>query len=427
MDKFVIRGGKKLSGSIVISGSKNGTLPLMAAALLTRGVTVLRNTPYLRDIQTLSNVLRVVGARVYGGARTVRIDTRHCNHFEAPYDLVKTMRASFYMLGPLLARYGRVRVSLPGGCAWGPRPVDLHLKGLEALGANVTVAHGYVEATAKRLTGGVFKFDKVSVGATANVVMAATLARGVTRLINTAQEPEITFLVQVLNKMGARIRHTRDGVEIRGVDRLRPVNVSVIPDRIEAGTFIAATTLCGGKITLKNCPSAHLGSTIEAFEKAGAKIQVRKNSLTVEGPAKVRPLEIATAPYPGFPTDLQAQMMALLSVAGGTSIITDTIYPDRFTHVPELNRLGANIRLQGNAAVILGVKALSGAQVMATDLRASAALVIAGLKAGGETHLSRVYHIDRGYEKIEEKFRALGASVKRTMDGPVEPAVPADA
>ncbi|MFH0920028.1 MAG: UDP-N-acetylglucosamine 1-carboxyvinyltransferase [Fibrobacterota bacterium] len=426
MDKFILRGGKRLAGTVAISGSKNGALPLMAAALLTRGVTTLRNAPYLRDIQTMSNVLRVIGARVYGGPQTIKIDTTHCNHLEAPYDLVKTMRASFYVLGPLLARYGRVRVSLPGGCAWGPRPVDLHLKGLEALGADIQVTHGYVEATAPRLIGGTFKFDTVSVGATANLVMAATLAKGVTRLINTAQEPEVTFLVRTLNKMGARIRETVDGLEIRGVSSLHPVDIRVIPDRIETGTFMAAATLCGGKITMRNCPVEHIASTLIAFEKTGAILTARGNTVTVQGPRRVRPLKISTAPYPGFPTDLQAQMMAVLSMADGTSIITDTIYHDRFTHVPELNRLGADIQLQDNAAVIQGVKKLSGAQVMATDLRASAALVIAGLRADGETHLSRVYHIDRGYEKIEEKFRGLGASIVRSLDGPVEPATPAD-
>ncbi len=416
MDKFIIRGGKKLSGEITLSGSKNGTLPVMAAALLTKGITTLRNTPYLRDIQTMSNVIRVVGARVFGGRNTIKIDTTHCNHMEAPYDLVKTMRASFYVLGPLLARYGRVRVSLPGGCAWGPRPVDIHIKGMQALGADVRTEHGFVEACAKRLTGCRFEFDKVSVGATANIIMAATLARGVTQLINTAKEPEITFLINTLNRMGANVRETRDGVEIKGVKELKPVSVSVIPDRIEAGTFIAAVILAGGRIKLLNAPVKDLASTIEMFEKTGAAIKTGKEMLVVEAPKIIRPVEVTTSPFPGFPTDLQAQIMAVLSMGNGTSIITDTIYHDRFTHVPELKRLGANIALTNNTAVIMGVKKLSGAPVMATDLRASAALVIAGLKASGQTEVSRVYHIDRGYEKIEEKLKGVGARIERSQD-----------
>jgi len=416
MDKFIIHGGKKLSGSITVSGSKNGTLPVMAAALLTRGTTVLKNTPYLRDIQTMSNVLRVIGARVFGGRNTLKIDTAHCNHFEAPYDLVKTMRASFYVLGPLLARYGRVRVSLPGGCAWGPRPVDLHIKGLQALGAEVRTDHGYVEATARRLTGCTFEFEKVSVGATANLLMAASLARGVTRLVNAAREPEITFLVRTLCKMGADIREVRDGFEIRGVKSLDPVTVTVIPDRIEAGTFMAAAILAGGKITLRNAPVSDLASTIDMFSRTGAKIRTGKDSIVIEAPKTILPVEAVTSPFPGFPTDLQAQIMAVLSMARGTSVITDTVYHDRFTHVPELRRLGANIALSGNIATVTGVKGLSGAPVMATDLRASAALVIAALRAGGRTDVSRVYHIDRGYERIEEKLKKVGARIERAVD-----------
>jgi UDP-N-acetylglucosamine 1-carboxyvinyltransferase len=416
MDKFIINGGNKLKGAVILSGSKNGTLPVMAAALLTRGITTLKNTPHLRDIQTMSNVLRVVGAGVTGGRNTLRIDTTHCNHFEAPYDLVKTMRASFYVLGPLLARYGRVRVSLPGGCAWGPRPVDLHLKGMAALGAEIKTEHGYVEATAKRLTGCTFEFDKVSVGATANMLMAAALAKGTTRLLNAAKEPEITFLVHTLNKMGAHIREIRDGLEIRGVRELRPASVSVIPDRIEAGTFMAAAILTGGRLLIQNAPVQDLVSTLATFQRTGAKFTTSKAAIKVEGPKTIRPVEVVTAPFPGFPTDLQAQIMAVLSVAKGTSTITDTIYHDRFTHVPELRRLGANISLQSNTAVVIGAKKLSGAPVMATDLRASAALVIAGLKAEGRTDLSRVYHIDRGYEKIEEKLKSLGARIERVQD-----------
>ncbi|MBL8026493.1 MAG: UDP-N-acetylglucosamine 1-carboxyvinyltransferase [Fibrobacteres bacterium] len=416
MDKFTIKGGKKLSGTIHVSGSKNGALPVMAAALLADGVTTLKNIPYLRDIQTFSNVLRVLGASVDGGPRILRIDARKCNHFEAPYDLVKTMRASFYVLGPLLARYGKVRVSLPGGCAWGPRPVDLHLKGLEALGADIKVTHGYVEASAKRLSGGTFEFEKVSVGATANLLMAASLAKGTSRLINTAREPEITFLIDTLRKMGASIKLVKDGIEVKGVSKLKPVTTTVIPDRIEAGTYIAAGIIAGGKLTIENAPIDDISSAIAVFGKTGAKITVQKNKVIVEAPKVIKALDISTAPFPGFATDLQAQIMAVLSVAKGTSVVTDTIYHDRFSHVAELRRLGADIRLEGNAATITGVKNLSGAQVMATDLRASAALVVAGLRAKGETAISRVYHIDRGYEKIEEKLKSVGADIKRERE-----------
>jgi len=416
MDKFLIRGQGRLSGTIEVSGSKNGTLPVMAAALLTQGITTLSKTPYLRDIQTMSNVLRVVGARVYGGEHTLKIDSTGCNHFEAPYDLVKTMRASFYVLGPLVARYGRARVSLPGGCAWGPRPVDLHLKGLAALGAEVKIDHGFVEATAKRLVGATFEFPVVSVGATANLLMAATLAKGTTRLINAAKEPEISFLIKTLQKMGANIKETKEGLEIKGVERLKPVSVTVIPDRIEAGTYVAAATMTRGKLTITNAPVQDLLSGIEAFTKAGATITTTKNTITVSGPKTIRPVEITTAPYPGFATDLQAQMMAVSTLCEGTSVITDTIYHDRFTHVEELKRLGADITVQNNTAIIKGVKKLSGAPVMATDLRASAALVIAGLAAEGTTEVSRVYHIDRGYEKIEEKLKNAGAQIERIKD-----------
>jgi len=417
MDKFILHGGRKLSGTIFIGGSKNGTLPVMAAALLAKGVTTLLNVPHLMDIRTMSNVLRVIGAQVYGKGSTFKIDASRCNHFEAPYDLVKTMRASFYALGPLVARFHRARVSLPGGCAWGPRPVDLHIKGLAALGADIRTEYGYVEASTKgRLPGGSFEFDTVSVGATANLLMASVLAKGKSRLINTAQEPEIAFLIRFLRKMGACIRETRDGLEITGVRELRPVRMTVIPDRIEAGTFMAAACLAGGRITLKNCPVEDLACAVDVFEKAGARIHASKDSLVLEGPGTVRPLELSTAPYPGFPTDLQAQIMAVLALGSGTSIITDTVYSDRFTHVPELNRLGADITLQNNTAVIRGVRELRGAQVMATDLRASAALLIAGLKAEGKTEISRVYHIDRGYEKIEEKFRGIGARIERIKD-----------
>ncbi|OGS36454.1 MAG: UDP-N-acetylglucosamine 1-carboxyvinyltransferase [Elusimicrobia bacterium RIFOXYB2_FULL_49_7] len=417
MDKFIITGGHPLSGTLRIGGSKNGSLPLMAAALLTKGVTTLTDVPHLMDVRTMSNVLRVIGAKVFGKGKVFKIDTTHCDHFEAPYDLVKTMRASFYVLGPLLARYHRARVSLPGGCAWGPRPVDLHLRGLEALGATINTDAGYVEAISKgRLSGGSFEFDKVSVGATANLIMAAVLAKGKSRLINTAKEPEVTGLILFLRKMGAKIKEIKEGVEITGVPELKPVRMKVIPDRIEAGTFLSAVCLSGGKVRLENCPVSDMASAIDTFQKTGMTIRTDRHSLTAEAPKHIRPLEISTSPYPGFPTDLQAQLMAVLSRADGVSILTDTVYHDRFTHVPELNRLGAQISLQNNTAVIRGVSSLSGAPVMATDLRASAALVAAGLSAKGKTEISRVYHIDRGYERIEIKLGALGAQIERIKD-----------
>ncbi|OGJ87436.1 MAG: UDP-N-acetylglucosamine 1-carboxyvinyltransferase [Candidatus Raymondbacteria bacterium RifOxyA12_full_50_37] len=417
MDKFVIHGGGKLRGTIMVGGSKNGTLPLMAAALLTKGVTSISGSPHLQDVATMSNVLRVSGARVYGKRHELKIDTATCNHFEAPYDLVKTMRASFYVLGPLVARYGRARVSLPGGCAWGPRPVDLHLKGLEALGAQIKNDHGYIEARAKYLVGATFEFDKVSVGATAQLVMAATLARGVSRLVNTAKEPEILMLVQMLRKMGAQIQELPDGLKITGVRKLKPVHITVMPDRIEAGTYIAAATLAGGSLRIENCPIDHLSAAMDVFSRAGAVMKkAGPRVLVVQGPKVIKPMEISTAPFPGFPTDLQAQLMAVLSMARGTSIITDTVYHDRFTHVAELKRLGADISVSGNSAIIQGVASLTGAEVMATDLRASAALVIAGLRARGTTKLDRVYHIDRGYEHIEEKFNAVGARIERIKE-----------
>ncbi|MDI6808766.1 MAG: UDP-N-acetylglucosamine 1-carboxyvinyltransferase [Candidatus Eisenbacteria bacterium] len=414
MQKIVIRGGNKLKGTVEISGAKNAVLPMMAASLLTPGKFLLRNVPRLKDVDTMAKVLGVLGATVEMDGNEMRINTTACSSHEAPYELVKTMRASVYVLGPLLARFGKARVSLPGGCAWGPRPVDLHIKGMKELGAKIRIVHGYIEGEVTKLKGKRIRFSTPSVGATGNVVMAAATAAGTTVIENAAREPEIAALADFLNVMGARISgHGTETITIDGVDSLGPAEFTVIPDRIEAGTFLVTGAVTGGTVRLKKCNASHLTSVLAKLEEAGTKVLAEKDELVVSSAPRPRPIEIGTAPYPGFPTDMQAQMMALLSVAGGTSVITDNIYFDRFTHVAELRRLGADIALEGNAAKIRGVEKLSGAPVMATDLRASAALIIAGLIAEGETHISRVYHIDRGYEKIEQKLMSLGADIRR--------------
>ena len=417
MDAFVIRGGKPLKGRVQISGAKNAALPVMAATLLSPGVHTLRNVPVLRDTITMGEVLQKLGARVELGPRLCKIDTTNITSVEAPYDLVRTMRASIYVLGPLLARFGNARVSLPGGCAWGPRPVNLHLEGLKAMGAALEIEHGYSVGREVKLKGTNFNFDVVSVGATAQLMMAAVLANGRTVLDNVALEPDITVLGEVLNRCGANISGlgTRRLV-IEGVRELQPIDTTIIPDRIEAQTFLAAAAVTGGSITLESCDPSDMLSAIQKLEEAGCQILPGTNEVTITGPRRPYAVDVTTAPFPGFPTDMQAQMMALCSVAEGTSVITDTIYLDRFTHVPELARLGARIELKGNTAVVKGVERLSGAPVMATDIRASAALVIAALVAEGETRISRIYHLDRGYEGLDQKLVKLGASVERIRE-----------
>ena len=420
MDRFVINGGKPLYGTVRISGAKNATLPIMAATLLAPGKTVLRNVPQLRDISTMSTLLELLGAKVSLSNEILTIESNEVTKPEAPYDLVKTMRASVYVLGPLLARYGRARVSLPGGCAWGPRPVDLHIKGIQALGADVELDEGYIVATAKNLHGTRIVFDIRSVGATGNVMMAAVLAKGTTIIENAACEPDIVALANFLVKMGARI----DGIgtqhlEIEGVDQLSPAEDAMIPDRIEAGTFITACGIAGGEIILDNILPEHLKAVVEKSIEAGLNIEQNQSSLQVKSGGRPRPVPIRTAPYPGFPTDLQAQWMALMSLADGDSTITDTIYSDRFTHLAELRRLGASITLEGNTAIVHGREKLKSAPVMSTDIRASACLVLAGLAAQGRTIVSRVYHIDRGYERIEQKLSGLGADIRREEDSNV--------
>jgi UDP-N-acetylglucosamine 1-carboxyvinyltransferase len=417
MDKIVVQGGARLTGEVEIGGAKNAALPIMAATLLAPGVSKLTNVPSLVDVRTMGHVLRVLGCQVTHHDHSLTIDSSNCNYHEAPYELVKTMRASVCVLGPVLARHGKARVSLPGGCAWGPRPVDFHIKAMEALGADVEIEHGYIVATAEKLRGSVIHFDTSSVGATENAMMAATLAEGTTVIENAAREPEITALADFLNAMGASVSGAGSAtITIEGVDELQAVEFGVVPDRIEAGTFMVAAAMTGGDVLMKGVVKEHCAALISKLAEAGAEIVDEPGGLRVRGPVWAKSVNVTTAPYPGFPTDMQAQMMALMSVADGTSVITETIYVDRFSHVPELRRLGADISVDQNVAVVTGVKKLSGAKVMATDLRASAALILAGLVAEGETEVSRVYHIDRGYEKIEEKLAGLGAVVERVRE-----------
>jgi UDP-N-acetylglucosamine 1-carboxyvinyltransferase len=417
MDAFVINGGRRLRGGVEISGAKNAALPLMAATLLVSGIHQLRNVPNLWDTRTMGRVLEQLGARVEFSDHLCTIDTTHLTSAEAPYDLVRTMRASIYVLGPLLARLGEARVSLPGGCAWGPRPVNLHIEGMRALGAHLEIEHGYIVARHSHLKGASIHHDVVSVGATGNVLMAAVLAQGETVLDNCALEPDITALAEVLVDCGAEIEGigTRRLV-IRGVERLRPIRAVIIPDRIEGATFMAAAALTGGDVTLTRCDPEHMTAAVQKLRECGAEIETHEDTVRVVGPRRSRAADVTTAPYPGFPTDMQAQMMALLAVADGPSVVTDTIYLDRFTHVPELVRLGADIKLDHNVAVIRGVEHLQGAPVMATDIRASAALVLAALVAEGETRVSRIYHLDRGYEALETKLAGLGAEVVRVRE-----------
>jgi UDP-N-acetylglucosamine 1-carboxyvinyltransferase len=414
LDKFIIEGGKKLEGRVRISGSKNAALPVLVSSLLADGWNTYHNIPDLADIRTIKKLLANHGAQMEGQGETLRINGGNIASCEAPYDLVSTMRASVLVLGPLVARMGQAKVSLPGGCAIGARPVNLHLKALEAMGAEIELKEGYVEAKAKRLKGATIHFDISTVGGTENIMMAATLAKGTTRLENAAKEPEVVNLADTLKAMGAKIKGAgTDVITIEGVDSLRPCEVDVIPDRIEAGTFMIAAAITGGDVILEGCDANHLEALIMKLKEAGIAVSAVEGGLRVQGAPEIKSVDVKTLPYPGFPTDLQAQIMALMSVARGSSLITETIFENRFMHVAELRRLGASISVEGHNAVVKGVKRLKGAPVMATDLRASASLVVAGLVAEGKTALSRVYHIDRGYQSIEKKLTALGASIKR--------------
>jgi UDP-N-acetylglucosamine 1-carboxyvinyltransferase len=420
MDKLVIRGGNPLLGTIRISGAKNAALPAMAAALLTDETVILENIPQVRDIETERRLLAAMGAEVelgYGRAqhRTTICAANLTKNPEASYELVKTMRASSLVLGPLVARAGFARVSIPGGCAIGARPIDLHLKGLEKLGAQIVQEHGYIEARAKRLKGARYSFDRITVTGTEDVMMAAVLAEGETVLENCAREPEVVDLAALLVKMGAKIEGAGTStIKIKGVAKLKGARHRIIPDRIEAATFLLAGALTGGDLMLQGCEPAHLTSLMNKLEEVGVKIKVSKGCVRVMGDAApLKAADIATEEYPGFPTDVQAQYMALMTQAEGTSIITENIFENRFMHAQELCRMGANIRIEGRRAIVRGKTPLSGAAVQASDLRASASLVLAALVANDETIIDRVYHIDRGYEHIEEKLRGVGAQVKR--------------
>jgi len=419
LDKIVVEGGLPLRGTVEVSGAKNAALPIIAATLLTEGDHLVQRVPDLADVRTLARLLGHMGCqseRVAGSLRNLAVRVPATLLPEAPYELVKTMRASVVVLGPLLARWGAARVSLPGGCAIGARPIDQHLKGLAALGAEIRLEHGYVYASVPegRLRGAPFTFDGVTVTGTENVMMAAVLAEGETVLQNCAREPEVRDLAEALREMGAKIEGAgADIIRITGVESLRPVQHAVIPDRIEAGTFLVAGALPGGDVTVQGCLPAHLEALLEKLRAVGADVREAAGGVRVVGDGRPRPVDVRTAPHPGFPTDMQAQMMVLLSLAEGSSRITETVFENRFMHVQELLRLGADVTVDGKMALVRGVPRLSGAPVMASDLRASAALVLAGLAAQGTTEIQRVYHLDRGYERIEEKLAPLGARIRR--------------
>ncbi len=415
MDKFIITGGTPLKGTVEVSGAKNATLALIPAAILASGKSVLYNTPRLNDVFTMTKLINQLGVVSTFEEHTLTLDTSNITNTTAPYEHVKKMRASIYVLGPLLARYGTAKVSLPGGCAWGPRPVDLHLQGMKKLGAEIELEGGYIIAKTDRLKGAKINFDRSSVGATGNILMAAVLAKGTTIINNAAMEPEITNLAEYLISMGAKIHGVNSSIlEIEGVDELHPADVATIPDRIEAGTLLIAAAITGGNVTVKKCNEKDLHAIIAKLEDSGFTITTKDDSITLDATGmKPSSVDVTTTPFPGFPTDMQAQWIALMSTADGVATITDTVYVDRFTHVPELNRLGANINVKENSAIVKGSKRLVGAKVMSTDLRASASLVLAALAAQGETEVLRVYHLDRGYENLEKKLSSLGAKIER--------------
>lgn len=422
MEALQIDGGIPLRGTVPIGGAKNAVLPMMAASLLVPGPVTIRNVPHLRDVTTFLALLQDMGVAGDYEDHVLHLDASHLTSHEAPYDHVKRMRASIYVLGPLLARAGRARVSLPGGCAWGPRPVNLHQDAMIALGADLALEHGYIVARANRLRGSLIAFNVPSVGATGNTMMAAALAQGTTVIENAACEPEIAALADFLNALGARVSGGGSNrITIEGVEALNPgVTFDAIPDRIEAGTFLAAGAITGGDVTVSGARSDHLTMVLERFERMDCRLEINDDSIRLVAPkGRLHAVEIVTAPYPGFPTDLQAQFMALLCVAEGSSVITETIYPDRFTHVPELCRLGAQITQSGNTAAVTGVAHLQAAKLMSTDIRASSALILGGLAAQGRTRVSRIYHIDRGYEAIERKLAMIGARIVRLADDTV--------
>jgi len=417
-EKLIISGGNRLQGTLRIDGAKNSALSIMAATLLTKEVCILRNVPRLTDVDTMADVIRKLGVKVeWKEDNNLYIDSDNFNNYEAPYELVKMMRASILVMGPLLARLKRAKISLPGGCAIGARPVDYHLKGFEALGAQVEVEKGYIEAKVNKLKGNDIYLDFPSLGATENIMMAACLAKGLTTIENAAKDPEVVELGHFLNKMGAKIEGLgTDLIKIEGVKKLHGVDYAIISDRIEAGTYMIAAAITGGDVLIESADPLLLKPLIVKLEEAGVQIELEKNLIKVTGPDRVKAVDIKTLPFPGFPTDMQPQFMALSCIAKGTSVITETVFEKRFVHIGDLIRMGADIKVEGHSAIVKGVKELSAAPVMASDLRGGAALILAGLVAEGTTELSRIYHLDRGYVKLEEKLTSLGADIKRVKE-----------
>jgi UDP-N-acetylglucosamine 1-carboxyvinyltransferase len=417
-EKFIITGGKRLEGSVKISGAKNSALSIMAATLLTKDVCILRNIPHLTDVDTMIAVIRKLGIKVeWKEDNTLYIDSDYFNNYEAPYELVKKMRASILVMGPLLARLHKAKISLPGGCAIGARPVDFHIKGFETLGAQVEVEKGYIKAEVNKLRGGDIYLERPSLGATENIMMAASLSEGVTKIENAAKDPEVVELGNFLIKMGAKIEGLgTDLIKINGVKKLNGVDYNIIPDRIEAGTYMIAAAITSGDILIEKIDPLLIKPLIVKLEEAGVKIKQEKDLIEVIGPNSINAVDIKTLPYPGFPTDMQPQFMALSCVAKGTSVITETVFENRFAHTGDLIRMGADIKVEGRSAIIKGVKKLSAAPVMASDLRGGAALILAGLVADGTTELSRIYHLDRGYVNLEKKLTALGANIHRVEE-----------
>jgi len=417
-EKFIISGGNRLQGTVRIDGAKNSALSIMAAALLTKDVCILRNVPHLTDVDIMAEVIRKLGVNVeWKGDDTLYIDSDNFNNYEAPYELVKMMRASILVMGPLLARLKRAKISLPGGCAIGARPVDYHIKGFEALGAQVEVEKGYIEAKVNKLKGDDIYLDFPSLGATENIMMAACLAEGITTIENAAKDPEVVELGRFLNKMGVKVEGLgTDLIKIEGVKELHGIDYAIIPDRIEAGTYMIAAAIIGGDVLIENVDPLLLKPLVVKLEEAGVWIELKENLIKVTGPKRIKAVDIKTLPFPGFPTDMQPQFMALSCIAKGTSVITETVFENRFVHIGDLIRMGADIKVEGHSAIIKGVKELSAAPVMASDLRGGAALILAGLVAEGTTELSRIYHLDRGYVKLDEKLNSLGADIKRVKE-----------
>lgn len=417
-EKLIISGGNRLQGTVRINGAKNSALSIMAATLLTKDVCILRNVPRLTDVDIMAAVIRKLGVKVeWKGDNTLYIDSNNFNNCETPYELVKMMRASILVMGPLLARLKRAKISLPGGCAIGARPVDYHIKGFETLGAQVEVEKGYIEAKVNKLKGDDIYLDFPSLGATENIMMAACLAEGITKIENAAKDPEVVELGRLLNKMGAKVKGLgTDLIKIEGVKELHGIDYTIIPDRIEAGTYMIAAAITGGDVLIEKADPLLLKPLIAKLEEAGVQIKLKKNLIKVIGSNRVKAVDIKTLPFPGFPTDMQPQFMALSCVAKGTSVITETVFENRFVHTGDLIRMGADIKVEGHSTIVKGVKKLSAAPVMASDLRGGAALVLAGLVAEGTTELSRIYHLDRGYVKLEEKLTSLGADIKRVKE-----------